>query len=219
MTAPLASRRVVDAPTRVVHWTLALCFLGAYLSAESEHWRVLHVTLGYTMAGLVCFRLLYGVFGPQQSALSKWWRQALSLKEWLLQACRNLRLGRPVPASRQVLHMLMGALILSTLILIVLLTFSGYGAFNDWGNALGGDWIAQMHELFGNFLLAIICLHIAVVAILSVLQKRNLVLPMLHGRQFGKGPDLVQNNRMGLAIALLASVAAWFVWQWLFAGA
>ena len=47
-TTPSAapSRRMVDAPTRVFHALFALSFLGAYLSADGEHWRMLHVTLG-----------------------------------------------------------------------------------------------------------------------------------------------------------------------------
>ena len=52
------------------HWLLALCFVGAYASGDSVHWRALHVTLGYTMAGLLGFRLLYGLFGPRHARLS-----------------------------------------------------------------------------------------------------------------------------------------------------
>jgi hypothetical protein len=29
-----ASRRVVDAPTRMFHWLFALCFAGAYITAD-----------------------------------------------------------------------------------------------------------------------------------------------------------------------------------------
>ena len=44
---------VWDAPVRVFHWLLVLSFFGAYITAKSESWRLLHVTLGYTLAGLV----------------------------------------------------------------------------------------------------------------------------------------------------------------------
>ena len=49
------TRRVIDAPMRMFHWLFALCFVGAYASADGEHWRMLHVTLGYTLAGLLLF--------------------------------------------------------------------------------------------------------------------------------------------------------------------
>ena len=68
-TPPRPTRRVTDAPTRVFHWLFALCFAGAYLTADGERLRLLHVTLGYTLAGLLAFRVLYGLFGPRQVRL------------------------------------------------------------------------------------------------------------------------------------------------------
>src|SRR5665213_275314 len=50
---------VWDAPVRVFHWLMVFSFAGAYLTAESERWRLLHVSLGYTMAGLVAFRIVW----------------------------------------------------------------------------------------------------------------------------------------------------------------
>ena len=66
---------MVDAPTRVFHWLFALSFLGAYLTADGERFRLLHVTLGYTMAGLLVFRVLYGLLGPRQAGLALLWRK------------------------------------------------------------------------------------------------------------------------------------------------
>ena len=64
-----ATRLVVDAPMRMFHWLFALSFVGAYVTADSERWRLVHVTLGYTMAGLLVFRLLYGLLGPEPFGL------------------------------------------------------------------------------------------------------------------------------------------------------
>ena len=44
---------VWDVPTRVFHWLLALSFAGAFVTAESERYRDVHVMLGYTVLGLV----------------------------------------------------------------------------------------------------------------------------------------------------------------------
>ena len=54
-----------DAPVRVFHWLLVLCFAGAYITADSERWRLVHVSLGYTMGGLVAFRILWGLTGTR----------------------------------------------------------------------------------------------------------------------------------------------------------
>jgi len=42
-----------------VHWLLAASFLGAFVTAESERYRDIHVVLGYTVLGLGVFRLLW----------------------------------------------------------------------------------------------------------------------------------------------------------------
>ena len=55
-------RRVVDAPIRMFHWLFALSFVGAYVTADGERWRAMHVTLGYLFAGLLVLRVLYGAF-------------------------------------------------------------------------------------------------------------------------------------------------------------
>ena len=40
---------VWDAPVRVFHWLMVALFAGAWLTSESEQWRLIHATLGYTM--------------------------------------------------------------------------------------------------------------------------------------------------------------------------
>ncbi len=73
-TAPRdsANRKILvwDAPVRVFHWLMVFSFAGAYLTAESERWRMLHVTLGYTMAGLVVFRIVWGLVGTRYARFS-----------------------------------------------------------------------------------------------------------------------------------------------------
>ena len=61
---------VWDLPTRAFHWLLAVSFAGAFLTAESERCRDIHVTLGYTMLGLVAFRLVWGLVGTRYARFS-----------------------------------------------------------------------------------------------------------------------------------------------------
>ncbi len=56
---------VWDAPVRVFHWLLVLCFAGAWMTADSERLRLAHITLGYTMAALVGFRVIWGLVGTR----------------------------------------------------------------------------------------------------------------------------------------------------------
>ncbi|MGY4830794.1 cytochrome b/b6 domain-containing protein [Sphaerotilaceae bacterium SBD11-9] len=212
-TSPsLPGRRVVDAPMRMFHWLFALTFVGAYLTAESEHWRLMHVTLGYAFAGLLGFRVLYGLVGPRQAGLGSLWRRVAGMPAWL----RSLRTTRPLASvnRRQGQNLGMALAIVVMLALVVPLVLSGYGTYNEWGDALGGDWLEEVHEFFGNTFLTVVLAHLALIAGLSAVRRQNQALPMLTGRMPGKGPDLVQHNRTWLAGLLLLAVVAFGVWQW-----
>ena len=91
MTSPTTTIRVWDAPVRVFHWLLAACFTGAYLTAESESWRLLHVTLGYTLGGLIAFRLVWGVLGTRYARFGSFVRPPSELSRYL----KSMLAGRP----------------------------------------------------------------------------------------------------------------------------
>jgi cytochrome b len=210
--AASAQRRVVDAPTRMFHWLFALSFLGAYITADGEQFRLLHVTLGYTMAGLLAFRVLYGLFGPRHAGLGMLWRKLASAPAWL----RSLRAASSFSAInwRQAQNLLMALAVIALLVMVLPLTLSGYGTYNDWATALGGDWLEEVHEFFGEAMLVVVLIHLALIAGISALRRQNQAAPMLTGKVGGQGPSLVQHNRAWLAIALLLAVMGFCFWQW-----
>lgn len=210
--AAAPSRLVTDAPTRMFHALFALSFLGAYLTADGEHFRLLHVTLGYTMAGLLVFRVLYGLFGPRQAGLGLLWRKLTGAPAWL----RSLRAAPSFAGInwRQGQNLLMALAVFALLAMVVPLTLSGYGTFHEWGDLLGGDWLEEVHEFFGEAFLLVVLAHLALIAGLSVLRRKNQALPMLTGRVAGPGPNLVQKNRAWLAALLLLAVLAYGAWEW-----
>ena len=206
------SRLVTDAPTRMFHWLFALSFVGAYLTADGERWRLLHVTLGYTMAGLLGFRVLYGLLGPRTAGLGLLWRKLTGASAWLrsLPQANSLQ-DIPWRPGQNVLTSLS---ILALLVMVVPLTLSGYATYHDWGDFLGGDWVEDVHEFFGEAVLVVALAHVAWIAILSVLRRKNQALPMLSGRIPGPGPNLVQKNRTWLAAMLLLAVLTFGAWEW-----
>lgn len=208
-------RRVTDAPTRMFHWLFALCFLGAYVTAEGEQWRALHVTLGYSLAGLLGFRLVYGLFGPRHAGLGMLLRKLSGAPAWLRSARQGLQQRSPAAVNwRQGQNLLMALAIVALLVLVVPLTLSGYATFNDWGDFLGGDWLEDLHEFFGNIFIAVVLAHLALIAGLSLLRRRNLAQPMFSGHIDGAGPDLVKHNHAWLATLLLMAALSFGAWQW-----
>lgn len=202
--APVPSRRTVDAFTRTWHALLALSFAGAYITAESEVFRRVHVSLGYTMGGLLLARLLWGFMGPRYDRWSAMWGKLRGVGDGL----RGLRTGQIQWRQAQNLYMVWTvALVLLAIAPVVL---SGYAVYQEWT----GEWMEDIHEFFGNFMLTAVLAHIAGVVLLSLGRRRNLAKPMLTGRVDGAGPDLIKSNHGVLAASLFAAVLAFWALQW-----
>ena len=201
------SRRVVDAPIRMFHWLFALCFVGAYVTADGESWRLLHVTLGYTLAGLLGFRVVYGVIGPRHARLSVMWRKLIGLPVWLA----SFKWSQPGKVNwLQGQNLLMALAVVALMLVVLPVTLSGYLNYND----VGGELMEDLHETVGEFFLWLVLAHLALIAGLSVLRRKNQALPMLTGRIQGAGPDLVKSNKRWLAALLLLGVLTYWGWEW-----
>ncbi len=201
-------RRVIDAPTRMLHWLLALSFSGAYLSAESEAWHALHITLGYTVIGLVLARVLWGLLGPKRVRWSSWGRKLAGLPQQL-RAWPEGR-GQALASFQGLNTLLVSALLLAALAAAL----SGLSLEQGWGGAPLEDVLEELHEGLGNATLAVVLAHLALLAGISLLRRQNHAGPMWSGRSPGPGPDLVKHNRSWLAALLLATVLGFWVWQW-----
>ena len=195
---------VWDAPVRVFHWLMVLSFAGAYISAESERWRLLHVTLGYTMAGLVGFRILWGLIGTKHARFTTFVRGPAAVKRYLLAILR----GRP---EHHVGHNPAGALaIVAMLALTLAIAASGWSIYNE----LGGDWLEEVHEFSANLMLAIIGVHIAGVLLASWMHHENLTRSMIDGRKSASPTDAVRSAWRSVAALMLVAVLAFWWLQW-----
>lgn len=212
-TAASPGRRVTDAATRAFHWLFALSFVGAYLTADGERWRLVHVVLGYTTAGLLAWRVLDGLIGPRHVRLAALARKLAAAPAWAHTTLQALRAGDGsalASAGRQGQNLALAGVIAALLLAVPPLVASGVATFHDWG----GEWLEEVHEAFGNAMLALVLAHLGLLAGLSVWRRQNLARPMLSGRTPGRGPDLVTRNRAGLALLLVLAVLAYWAWEW-----
>ena len=190
---------VWDLPTRVFHWLLAASFAGAYITSESERLRDVHMLLGYAAAGLVAFRLLWGVIGTRYARFTSFPLSPRALVDYLkslLALSPRHYFGHNPAGSWAILGML--ALIAGT-------------ALTGWANALeiGPEWGEDVHEAFGNAALALVVVHVAAVIVSSLLHRENLPRAMLTGYKPGGGPAAA-GTRWFVALALLAVVGAFW---------
>lgn len=193
---------VWDAPVRVFHWLLVLSFAGAYLTAESDRWMLVHVTLGYTMGGLVAFRILWGVLGTRYARFTQFVRGPSAVTGYF----RSLR----DPAQPHYLgHNPAGALaILALLGLAVVVTVTGWLLYQ----AAEEDPWESLHEGAANIMLGVVVLHIAAVFLSSWIHHEKLVRAMFTGRKPGTPGEGIPSARWGVATALVAAVLA-FWWR------
>lgn len=195
---------VWDAPVRVFHWLMVLSFAGAWLTAERDAWRLVHVTLGYTMAGLVAFRIVWGLVGTRYARFSDFVRGPASVLSYF----RGLLRGRP---GHYLGHNPAGALtILAFLVMTVILAGTGWATYH----AVGGEAMEELHEVFANLMLVIVGVHVAGVLVSSWVHRENLVGAMVNGRKAGEERDGIRGARRGVAAVLLIAVLAFWWYQW-----
>ena len=192
---------VWDAPTRVFHWLLAASFAGAFLTADSERLRNLHVGFGYTLLALLAFRLVWGLVGTRYARFGSFAfgpRRVLSYIKSVLTFSPHHYVGHN-PAGSWAVYALM---------LLGLVTgVSGYAVYSD----LGGDWLEDVHEAAANAFLAVVVVHIIGVIVSSFVHRENLVRAMLNGYKSGPADSGIRYRHGAVAIVLVFALGALWV--------
>ena len=200
-TAPLQREILVwDAPTRIFHWLLVLCFVIAYLTSESERLQLWHVTAGYVFGALLLFRLVWGLIGTRYARFGNFVRG----RKVVIHYMGSLLTRHP---EHFVGHNPAGGWAILAMIGLGLLTvLTGWASFSDYG-----DWIGDLHEGIVNTLLAVICVHVGGVVISSLLHRENLARSMVTGYKLGQ-PEQAIRYPLWVVAVLLISGLIWFIW-------
>lgn len=193
-------------PVRVFHWMLVLNFSVAWLTAEADQWLLVHVISGYTVGGLVAFRLLWGLFGTRHARFASFVRGPKAVLSYLgdFVRGRHQSFAGHNPAG--------GLAIMALLLLAALTTLSGW-AFHE---QLAGEWLEDIHETLANLMLALVLLHVAAVLVTSFMTGDRLVKAMWTGRK-NSGPHSqgIRRTWRSLGILILIAVMSfwWFRWD------
>ena len=195
---------VWDIPTRVFHWSLALSFAGAWLTAESERYRDVHLMLGYTLLGLIAFRLVWGLVGTRYARFGQFVRAPSAVVGYV----KSLLSRQP---EHHVGHNPAGAIaILLLLVLGIATGVSGWMTYNE----LGGEWLEEAHEVFANLMLAVVGVHIVGVVAASLIHRENLARAMVTGYKRGEPGEGIRKKRVVPALILLTLLAgSWGFWS------
>ncbi len=189
---------VWDLPVRVGHWLMAGGFAIAWLTGESEEWRLVHVLAGSTVVGVALFRLAWGFLGSRHARFADFLRGPGAALSYL----RSLPGPKP---QHHVGHNPAGGLAIAALLGLALL-----GGASGWLNYqdIGGEWLEELHEGAVNAMLVVVLIHLGGVFIGSLAHRENLVRSMFTGMKSADTTDRIASARPVAAAVMLGWVAA-----------
>lgn len=194
---------VWDWPTRLGHWAMAACFAVAYITGDSEAGRLVHVLAGGALAGLIAFRVLWGLLGTRHARFANFLGSPAAAWRYLVGVAR----GR---ATHYAGHNPAGAWAI-----VALLGLGGLAAFTGWAvyAELGGEWLEETHETAANGMLAVVALHLIGVAVGSRAHRENLARAMFTGYKLGAPEEAIRSAWPIVVPVLLlcAGLGAWLL--------
>lgn len=183
-TSGRQSVRVWDLPTRLFHWLLVVAFAAQWLTQDDARYLDFHVFAGYTVGGLLLFRVLWGFAGTRYARFTSFAFSPLAG----LRHLRSMLAGRHErhlghnPAGTWSIYGLL-ALGLATVV-TGLLTLGGAKQLGPLRGLIGyarGDTLAIVHKYLAWSMLAVVALHVLGVLLASRAERENLALSMVVG--------------------------------------
>jgi len=178
---------VWDLALRCFHWLLVAAFFTAWWKQRSAK---SHTMIFCSLVfGLLLFRFIWGFVGHKHARFSGFWPSVEAIRG-------HFRLLLQFKAAQDVGHTPMGSVMIFILLLMLLiLTLSGMVLagvqmntclFSFASASMGFEteiYTQQIHDLTMHILLVLIGIHLAGVAVESILLRSNLVVAMFTGKK------------------------------------
>jgi len=202
---------VWDPIVRVGHWLLAVLFFAAFFTEDDL--LTVHVWAGYGVGAYLIVRVIWGLIGTRHAQFADFAYGPAAAARYLFDLVRfraKRHIGHS-PAAAAMVYALLVSLTATTISGVALLAVEenagplapwlgereavqqyAAGVFATQARASEGEderdgdaeeLLEEVHELFSDFSLALIILHIAGVALASAVHRENLVRAMITGRK------------------------------------
>lgn len=173
---------VWDILIRLFHWSLAIFFLLAYAVGGDR--LALHAHAGYTIGGLLLFRLFWGFAGTAFARFRQFVVGPVDALRYFINLLRG-KTGRYLghnPAGAAMILALLGSITVTVLSGIALFALEGSGPLANTPVARWpGKPIENIHELAADLSLVLVVLHVLGVLLSSYIEKENLIKAMISG--------------------------------------
>ncbi|WP_271587867.1 cytochrome b/b6 domain-containing protein [Bradyrhizobium sp. CCBAU 53415] len=164
---------VWDLPLRLWHWALAAGVLVAWFTPTVHDG--LHRVAGYTVLGLLAFRLVWGFWGSRYSRFRMVGVRLRAAPRYLWNLRRGIT-GRYIglnPAGTLMLVALLVSLAVSAITGAMSVTVTFFGVW----------WVEDTHHYSSDAVIVLVVLHVAGVVLMGLLQRENLIRAMITGRK------------------------------------
>lgn len=200
-SASAAKVLVWDLPTRIFHWSLVICFAGAWLTSDSERQQLLHLLFGYSLFGLIGFRVVWGFIGSRYARFGNFFKGPGATLRYLGSMAKR-------QPEHHVGHNPAGAVAVWLLLGLGLAV-----AITGWQMVVGsaGESLEEIHEALAIAMLVVVGVHIVGVIVSSLLHRENLPRAMVTGYKPGLRPEDGIARKSGIvALLLVAALAAFW---------
>ncbi|WP_426792816.1 cytochrome b/b6 domain-containing protein [Achromobacter xylosoxidans] len=198
--------RIWDLPTRLFHWALVVCIVGAFVSVKlGGLYMDWHVRFGCVALGLIVFRVLWGFVGPRYARFTQFVRGPRAVANYLK--------GAAAPAG----HNPLGAWSVLALLLVVgFQAVSGLFTTDDimtQGPLFGhvsestAGLLTSWHKLNEWVIIGLVALHLLAITWYALVRRKRLVRAIITGNIDPKDvPPGTPPTQDGFAIRLRALI-------------
>jgi cytochrome b len=173
-----------DLPIRLFHWGLVMLVLIAWRSAEVSDMRT-HLMAGSGVAGLLVFRLWWGLFGSSTARFSHFVKGPRAVFSYLLSLkTAKEEAGHNPMGGWSVLALLACLLLLTGFGLFAVDTDGLYsGPFSDRVDYDAGRAASHFHGVAFTVLEVLIGLHLTAILFYQLIKRHSLIAAMIIGRR------------------------------------
>ncbi len=180
--------------TRASHALLMVMMLAVFLTPEVKRLLTLHVALGYTLALLFLFRILWGFMDVKYSKFKDFNFNLMDLKAYMLSifGTKKEYIGHNPASSYAIIAMIALTFLAVITGALAYGVKEGMGVFAFMNHTLFRDMklFKEVHEFFSNALMAVIFAHIAGVLLDKLLHKSRALESMVDGYKLGEEEGL-----------------------------
>lgn len=182
----LADARIWDLPLRIFHWGLVVAVATAWLLGEfGPDVMTLHFWAGYTVIGLLAFRLIWGLVGPRHARFAS----------FIYGPATTLAYARGVfdrkPSHWPGHNPMGGAFVIVFLLVLAAQTATGLfadpedyinvGPLANRVDAATNRLAGSLHETLSTVILLMVLLHVGMIGFYRRWKGEDLIRPMITG--------------------------------------